>query len=78
MTTIPPNQIQPGLATNGYSFESTDPAGLDYALNRALSAWYSDRPWWEALVGRVMQQDWSWDDPGYGYISLYYKAMKRS
>ncbi|KAI8476302.1 MAG: hypothetical protein J3K34DRAFT_382253 [Monoraphidium minutum] len=66
-----------GLAPNGFSFESTDTAGLDYALNRALSVWYSDRSFWDDLVGRIMMQDWSWDDPAYGYISLYYKALKR-
>lgn len=65
-----------GLETNGFSFEGTDPAGLDYALNRALSAWYSDRPWWNNLASRVMHQDWSWDGPALDYVELYYKALK--
>ena len=65
-----------GLEPNGYSFDSTDTAGMDYALNRALSAWHSDRPFWAELVGRVMRQDWSWADPGAGYVSLYWKALK--
>lgn len=52
--------VNAGLSTNGYSFDSTDTAGMDYALNRALSAWYSDRAFWAALVERAMRQDWSW------------------
>ena len=28
-----------GYETNGYSFDGADPAGLDYALNRALTTW---------------------------------------
>jgi starch synthase len=50
---------------------------MDYALNRALSMWYADRAAWADLVTRVMAQDWSWDDPAFGYVSLYYKATKR-
>lgn len=72
-----PACIHTGLDTNGFSFDSTDTAGMDYALNRALSAWYSDKGFWNDLVTRVMQQDWSWDDPAFGYVSLYYKAMKK-
>lgn len=66
----------PGLAPNGFSFEGTDAAGLDYALNRALSMWYSDRESWTALAASVMQQDWSWDGPALDYLELYYKALK--
>lgn len=53
-----------GLHPNGFSFEGTDAAGLDYALNRALSMYYSDRQHWNDLAADVMQQDWSWDGPG--------------
>lgn len=67
---------QTGLATNGFSFEGTDAAGLDYALNRALSMWYSDRESWAELAASVMQQDWSWDSPALDYLELYYKALK--
>ncbi|CAL8472333.1 g11876 [Coccomyxa elongata] len=66
-----------GMVTNGYNFEGTDPAGIDYALNRALTAWFSDREGWGQLVHRVMEQDWSWSEPALDYIELYYKALKR-
>lgn len=65
-----------GLHTNGFSFEGTDSAGLDYALNRALSMYYSDRESWTELAASVMQQDWSWDGPALDYLELYYKALK--
>ncbi|GBG67829.1 hypothetical protein CBR_g950 [Chara braunii] len=65
-----------GLEPNGFSFEGTDAGGLDYALNRALSAWYEDRPWFQSLSRRVMEQDWSWNRPALDYIELYYGARK--
>ncbi len=46
----------PGMETNGFSFEGTDFAGMDYALNRALSVWYSDKGLWHSLRRRAMQQ----------------------
>ncbi|EFJ50113.1 hypothetical protein VOLCADRAFT_58732, partial [Volvox carteri f. nagariensis] len=65
-----------GMETNGFSFEGTDFAGMDYALNRALSCWYSDKPLWHSLRRRAMQQDWSWNSPALDYLELYYKALK--
>ena len=32
-----------GMVTNGYNFEGTDAGGVDYALNRALAAWNTDK-----------------------------------
>lgn len=65
-----------GMTTNGYIFEGTDAGALDYALNRALSSWYTKRDAWGELTRRVMQQDWSWADPALDYLDLYYKALK--
>ena len=64
-----------GLEPNGFSFDSTDTAGLDYALNRALSLYYADRPFWDGLAARVMRQDWSWDGPALDYVELYHKIV---
>uniref|UniRef100_A0A7S3R3Z4 starch synthase n=1 Tax=Dunaliella tertiolecta TaxID=3047 RepID=A0A7S3R3Z4_DUNTE len=63
-------------ATNGFAFEGTDPPALDYALNRAIDAWYNDRPWFHSLQRRVMEQDWSWNRPAMDYIELYLAALK--
>jgi starch synthase len=56
--------------------QGTDSAALDYALNRALDAYYNDRPWFYSLAARIMKQDWSWNRPALDYIELYYQAMK--
>ncbi|KAF5837045.1 hypothetical protein DUNSADRAFT_4925 [Dunaliella salina] len=65
-----------GMRTNGFMFDSTDAAGMDYALNRAISMFYNDRPGWNAIVARIMQQDWSWYSPALDYTELYYKALR--
>jgi starch synthase len=62
--------------TNGFAFEGTDEGALDYAMNRALDAYYNDREWFRSLQERVMRQDWSWNKPAIDYIELYYAAMK--
>ena len=66
-----------GLEPNGFSFDGTDAAGMDYALNRSLTAWYNDAEGWRALATRGMRQDWSWSLPALQYIDLYYKALKQ-
>ena len=63
--------------TNGFNFEGTDAGALDYALDRALSAWYDNKPWFHALGQRCMRQDWSWNRPALDYIELYYAAIKK-
>jgi len=65
-----------GLQPNGFNFEGADTAGMDYALNRALSLWFGDRDRWNKLTKTVMEQDWSWNLPALDYIELYYKALK--
>jgi starch synthase len=62
--------------TNGFAFDGTDEGALDYAMNRALDAYYNDREWFRSLQERVMRQDWSWNKPAIDYIELYYAAMK--
>jgi glycogen synthase len=38
---------------NGFAFEGTDPGALDYALNRAIDAYYNDRAWFRGLQAQV-------------------------
>ncbi|XP_027086051.2 starch synthase 3, chloroplastic/amyloplastic-like [Coffea arabica] len=64
------------LEPNGFSFDGADAAGIDYALNRALSAWYDGRDWFNSLCKRVMEQDWSWNRPALDYLELYHAALK--
>ncbi|GLT52638.1 hypothetical protein SLA2020_259660 [Shorea laevis] len=65
-----------GLEPNGFSFEGADGGGVDYALNRAISAWYDGRDWFNSLCKRVMEQDWSWNRPALDYLELYHAARK--
>ncbi|CAI9087174.1 OLC1v1021180C1 [Oldenlandia corymbosa var. corymbosa] len=65
-----------GLEPNGFSFDGADAAGVDYALNRAISAWYESRDWFNSLCKRVMEQDWSWNRPALDYMELYHAARK--
>ncbi|XP_027368661.1 starch synthase 3, chloroplastic/amyloplastic-like [Abrus precatorius] len=65
-----------GLQPNGFSFDGADAGGVDYALNRAISAWYEGRDWFNTLCKTVMQQDWSWNGPALDYLELYHAARK--
>ncbi|MED6160549.1 Soluble starch synthase 3, chloroplastic/amyloplastic, partial [Stylosanthes scabra] len=65
-----------GLEPNGFSFDGADAGGVDYALNRAISAWYEGRDWFNSLCKRVMEQDWSWNRPALDYLELYHAARK--
>ncbi|KAJ0017433.1 hypothetical protein Pint_09928 [Pistacia integerrima] len=65
-----------GLEPNGFSFDGADTAGVDYALNRAISAWYDGREWFNSLCKKVMEQDWSWNRPALDYMELYHSARK--
>ncbi|XP_020109213.1 starch synthase 3, chloroplastic/amyloplastic isoform X2 [Ananas comosus] len=65
-----------GLEPNGFSFDGADTSGVDYALNRAITAWYDAREWFNSLYRRVMEQDWSWNRPALDYLELYHSARK--
>ncbi len=56
--------------------QGTDGGALDYAMNRAIDAWYNDRAWFRGLQRRIMEQDWSWNRPAIDYIELYFSALK--
>lgn len=65
-----------GLEPNGFNFDGADAGGVDYALNRAISAWYDGREWFNSLCKCVMEQDWSWNRPALDYLELYHAARK--
>lgn len=67
--------VAAGIPTNGFSFDGADADGMDYALNRALDAWY-DTDKWDALRRRCMNIDWSWASPAQDYLELYWRAIK--
>ncbi|XP_074270130.1 starch synthase 3, chloroplastic/amyloplastic-like isoform X3 [Silene latifolia] len=65
-----------GLEPNGFNFEGADQAGVDYAINRAITCWYDAKEWLNSLRKRVMEQDWSWNRPALEYMELYHAARK--
>ncbi|KAL0012339.1 hypothetical protein SO802_007447 [Lithocarpus litseifolius] len=65
-----------GLEPNGFNFDGADAGGVNYALNRAISAWYDGRDWFNSLCKTVMEQDWSWNRPALDYMELYHAARK--
>ncbi|KAL6990773.1 Soluble starch synthase 3, chloroplastic/amyloplastic [Sarracenia purpurea var. burkii] len=65
-----------GFEPNGFSFDGADAGGVNYALNRAISAWYDGRDWFNSLCKQVMEQDWSWNRPALDYMELYHAARK--
>ncbi|KAK9681555.1 hypothetical protein RND81_10G010600 [Saponaria officinalis] len=65
-----------GLEPNGFNFEGADQAGVDYAVNRAITCWYDAKEWLNSLRKRVMEQDWSWNRPALEYMELYHAARK--
>ncbi len=70
-TTYMPTEPLLNVAVQG-----TDAMALDYALNRAIDAYYNDRAWFHGLQRRVMEQDWTWNRPALDYIELYFSAIK--
>eukprot|EP00850_Spirogloea_muscicola_P009041 SM000050S16966 [mRNA] locus=s50:83490:91142:+ [translate_table: standard] len=58
---------------NGFTFTALDEAGLNFALDRAISYFTDNREWWEELVSNTMRLDYSWDESCRQYIALYAK-----
>merc|ERR1712032_6034 len=59
-----------GYDTNGFSFEGTDSEALDYALNRAIDAYYDARDWFRSLQLRCLEQDFTWNRPALEYMEV--------
>jgi len=66
-----------GLTVNGFSFDGMDAPGMDYALNRALSLYFSERGQWVELAKNGMVTDWSWSGPALDYLELYHKITRK-
>ena len=57
--------------TNGFVFESSDCAGIDWALDRAF-AFYCEQPLeWQQLIAQGMQMDFSWCQSAQAYVDIY-------
>ena len=65
----------PESKRNGFTFDHPDPQGVDWALDRAIDAWYNRREKWEALMQNGMSTDFSWVKAVKHYLDLYSKAI---
>lgn len=63
-------------AGTGFVFHRYEADAFKDALSRALAA-HADRPRWEAIRRRGMEQDFSWDASARAYASLYERAMRK-
>jgi starch synthase len=68
-----PASLADGTAS-GFRFSDVDGGALADAVGRALEL-HADTDRWQALVRRVMHEDWSWDESARHYLRLYERAL---
>lgn len=56
---------------NGFVFNNADYQGVESALNRAISLWYSYPDDFRSLIIHGMNCDYSWNNPGQHYLNVY-------
>lgn len=70
--------VKPGEGKgNGFAFTEYSSRALIRAVRQALDA-YADKKEWNALVGRVMEEDHSWEASAKEYVKLYKKAKEKA
>jgi starch synthase len=65
-----PAQVADGTAT-GFVFDEPTPAGLWWAVGRAIEYWRRPGVWWERLAVTGMRHDYSWAASARRYEELY-------
>ena len=60
---------------NGFVFTDYTAAGLDWAINHAIST-FKNRKAWPKLITNAMKQDFSWEHQIKEYLALYKKMIK--
>lgn len=71
-----PTTIADGTA-NGFSFTEYDVEHCESSLRQAVEMYRNDQTTWQQLVGRGMQQDWSWRGSAEQYTQLYNDTIAR-
>ena len=70
-------QIDPATASGtGVLFRDFDDNGLAWALNTALDL-YPNKPLWKKIMQNGMRKNFSWDEQGAEYVSLYRKLVNK-
>ncbi len=73
--TVTPFDPSSGRGT-GFVFEHFTPEGFAWALGQALEL-FPNRPLWDHLMKNGMSQNFSWDEVGASYVSLYNHLFSR-
>lgn len=68
-----PTQFQ-----NGFTFQTADEQGFNYALERAFNHYKKDEEKWMRLVEKVMSIDFSWGSSATQYEELYTRSVSRA
>ncbi|XP_009108356.1 probable starch synthase 4, chloroplastic/amyloplastic isoform X1 [Brassica rapa] len=68
-----PTQFQ-----NGFTFQTADEQGLNYALERAFNHYKKDEEKWMRLMEKVMSIDFSWASSATQYEELYTRSVARA
>lgn len=61
----------PDEERNGYLFFQSDHPALESAMDRAIGLWYYYPEEFEKLMLQGMEYDYSWNDPGTNYLSIF-------
>lgn len=56
---------------NGYTFNDLNNAGLESAMERAISCYYEYPGHFRILLANGMRADYSWNHPGSHYLNIY-------
>jgi starch synthase len=56
---------------NGYVFRDLNNAGIESALDRAISCYYKFPDHFRHLMVNAMNSDYSWNHPGEHYLNIY-------
>ncbi|MDJ0634411.1 MAG: glycogen synthase GlgA [Xenococcaceae cyanobacterium MO_188.B29] len=62
---------KPPEKRNGYVFYQTDSHALESAMERAIGLWYEYPKKFEYLIQQGMEYDYSWNNPGTSYLSIF-------
>uniref|UniRef100_A0A1J3JI08 starch synthase n=1 Tax=Noccaea caerulescens TaxID=107243 RepID=A0A1J3JI08_NOCCA len=68
-----PTQFQ-----NGFTFQTADEQGLNYALERAFNHYKKDEENWKRVVEKVMSIDFSWASSATQYEELYARSVAKA
>lgn len=67
---------KPAHIRNGYTFDFPDAAGVNWALDRAITCWKTDIRKWHNLMQNGMAIDFSWRHAAPEYLAAYQKIAK--